>query len=53
MSDVPKRCSGCGKLLPDGKGNQEVLGDRILRFCDSCWAKRCSGELPDPEPEPE
>lgn len=45
MSDIPCCCSGCGKPLPDGKGNQELHGERILRFCDPCWKKRCEGEL--------
>lgn len=45
MSDIPRNCSGCGKHLPDGSGNQEVVGENILRFCDRCWKKRCEGQL--------
>lgn len=45
MSDSDK-CSGCGKRLPDGYGNQEQIGATIYRYCDSCWKKRCEGELP-------
>lgn len=38
---VPSHCSGCRKFVRDGQGNQEVRGERLLRFCMPCWSKEC------------
>jgi hypothetical protein len=38
---VPSHCSGCAKFVRDGEGNQEIRGERFLRFCVPCWKKEC------------
>lgn len=38
---VPRHCSGCAKFVRDGEGNQEIRGERLLRFCSPCWKKEC------------
>lgn len=42
---VPRKCSGCGKTVLDGDGNQRLRGNRRLeRFCRGCWRMKCVEE---------
>lgn len=42
---IPIRCGTCKKRVLDGDGNQEMLKDRVDRYCDRCW-KRHSEQAP-------
>lgn len=37
----PRKCSGCGKSILNGHGNQRQKKVRVERFCWKCWEKRC------------
>lgn len=36
---IPTHCTGCGKRVLDGDGNQEVTRRCTNRFCNKCWKK--------------